>query len=151
MSTKRSDTVTDANGDAVFERIHEIMFLFRSLLQQTLRDEGEEVGGIAMKVLGFFARKPGATQIELVQHSGRDKGQVARLVKMLSERGLLQREASAAGRRSGLTLTEPGLVLHRRLQRQRAQLANKLAATLSAKERSRLNQLLERLKASLLA
>jgi hypothetical protein len=33
------------------------------------------------KVLGFFARHPGATQRDLAQHSGRDKAQLARLIK----------------------------------------------------------------------
>jgi DNA-binding MarR family transcriptional regulator len=151
LSTKQREHASEPGGETVFEQMHEIMFLFRSLLQQRLREDGGEIPGMALKVLGFFARHPGRTQRELVQHSGRDKGQVARLVKDLTERGLLQRSDATAGRRRVLELTDSGLVLHRRLQRQRSQLANKLIAGLSAHELAQLNRLLGKLKAPLLA
>lgn len=150
MSTRHTENAPEAAGEAVFEQMHEIMFLFRSLLLQRLREGGGEIPGMAMKVLGFFARHPGCTQMELVQHSGRDKGQVGRLVKDLTERGLLQRGDVSTGRRRGLKLTEQGQVMHRRLQRQWSQLANKLIAGLSAQEQAQLNRLLEKLKAPLL-
>jgi DNA-binding MarR family transcriptional regulator len=150
LSTKKTEAQSEVAGEAVFEHMHEIMFLFRSLLQQHLREDGGEIPGMAFKVLGFFARHPGSTQIELVQHSGRDKGQVARLVKALTERGLLQRGDAAAGKRRGLQLTETGMVMHRRLQRQKSQLANKLIGGLTAQELVQLNKLLMKLKAPLL-
>jgi DNA-binding MarR family transcriptional regulator len=128
LSTRQSESAQEPGGESVFEQMHEIMFLFRSLLQQRLREDGGDIPGMAVKVLGFFARHPGCTQMELVQHSGRDKGQVARLVKDLTGRGLLARGDATPGRRRGLELTEQGLVMHRRLQRQRSQLANKLIA-----------------------
>jgi DNA-binding MarR family transcriptional regulator len=109
LSTKKIEPAPEVAGETVFEHMHEIMFLFRSQLQQHLREDGGEIPGMALKVLGFFARHPGCTQMELVQHSGRDKGQVARLVKDLTERGLLQRGDAAKGRRRGLQLTETGL------------------------------------------
>jgi DNA-binding MarR family transcriptional regulator len=149
LSTKNQNAAEPA-GETVFEQMHEIMFLFRSLLQQRLREDGDEIPGMASKVLGFFARHPGCTQMKLVQHSGRDKGQVARLVKDLTERGFLQRGDAAMGQRRGLKLTEQGLVMHRRLQRQRSQLANKLIAGLSTQELGQLNKLLAKLKAPLL-
>lgn len=150
MSTKKIEPTSAVAGDAVFEHMHEIMFLFRSTLQQHLREDGGEIPGMALKVLGFFARHPGRTQMELVQHSGRDKGQVARLVKDLTERGLLQRGDATAGERRGLQLTENGLGVHRRLQRQKSQLANRLSGGLTAQELAQLNKLLIKLKAPLL-
>jgi len=105
---------------------------------------------MALKVLSFFARHPGSTQMQLVQHSGRDKGHVARLVKDLTERGLLDRGEATAGQRRGLALTENGELIYRRLQRQRALLANKLTSVLSPQEQAQLRRLLEKLKATLM-
>lgn len=150
MSTRQNENTPEPAGETVFEQMHEIMFLFRSLFQQRLREDGGDIPGMASKVLGFFARHPGRTQMDLVQHSGRDKGQVARLVKDLTERGLLQRGDATSGQRRGLHLTEQGVVMHRRLQRQRSQLANKLIAGLSTQELAQLNRLLAKLKAPLL-
>jgi DNA-binding MarR family transcriptional regulator len=150
LSTKKAEVPSDVTGESVFEHMHEIMFLFRSTLQQHLREDGGDIPGMALKVLGFFARHPGRTQMDLVQHSGRDKGQVARLVKDLTGRGLLQRSDAVAGERRGLQLTESGLGVHRRLQRQKSQLANKLSGGLSGQELTQLNKLLVKLKAPLL-
>jgi DNA-binding MarR family transcriptional regulator len=150
LSTRKIEHASELAGESVFEHMHEIMFLFRSQLQQHLREDGGDIPGMALKVLGFFARHPGCSQMELVQHSGRDKGQVARLVKDLTERGLLQRGDAAKGKRRVLQLTETGLGVHRRLQRQKSQLANKLIAGLSIQELAQLNKLLAKLKAPLL-
>lgn len=149
MSTESVENTSEATADAVFEQMHEIMFLFRSRLLQRLREDGGDIPGMALKVLGFFARQPGSTQMQLVQHSGRDKGQVARLVKDLTERGLLHAGDASAGPRRGLVLTERGKLMHRRLQRQRAQLANQLVCVLSPQEQAQLRRLLEKLKAPL--
>ncbi len=149
MSTKSVESVPEAAGDAVFEQMHEILFLFRSQLSQRLNKAGEDIPGMAWKVLAFYARHPGWTQMQLAEHSGRDKGQVARLVKQLCERGLLHRGGGTGGRR-GLALTEHGQVVYHRLQRQRAQLANKLTSALSPPEQMQLTRLLEKIKAPLM-
>jgi len=150
LSTRAVESFAESAGDAVFEQMHEIMFLFRAQLAQRLRDDGADIPAMALKVLGFFARHPGSTQMQLVQYSGRDKGQVARLVKDLTERGLLQRSEVAAAARRGLVLTEHGQLMHRRLQRQRGQLATKLTSALSPQEQAQLRKLLEKLKSPLM-
>jgi DNA-binding MarR family transcriptional regulator len=150
MSTKSVENAPEASGAAIFEQMHEIIFLFRSQFSQRLRDDGGEIPGMALKVLAFFADNPGSPQMQLVQHSGRDKGQVARLVKDLSERGLLHRTNTAPGKRRGLTLTDHGQLMQRRLHRQRAQLADKLTSALSPMEQTQLRRLLDKLKASLM-
>ena len=144
------ESVPDASGDAVFEQMHEILFLFRSQLSQRLNEAGEDIPGMAWKVLGFYGRHPGWTQMQLVEHSGRDKGQVARLVKRLCERGLLLRRDSSGGKRRGLALTTDGELVYRRLQRQRAQLASKLTSALSPPEQIQLRRLLAKIKAPLM-
>ena len=57
---------------------------------------------------------------------------------------------AAKGKRRVLQLTEAGLGVHRRLQRQKSQLANKLIAGLSTQELTQLNKLLAKLKTPLL-
>jgi DNA-binding MarR family transcriptional regulator len=69
------------------------------------------------KVLGFFARHPGATQRDLAQHSGRDKAQLARLIKSLRERGLLLAEEDGSDRRQVcLRLSDAGQAVQDTLQ-----------------------------------
>lgn len=139
----------DATGsEALFERLHELMFLFRSRLMQSLRDDPEGLAGMEVKVLRFFSHHPGATQSDLVQHSGRDKGQIARLVKTLIERGLLQPSATVQ-RRGALELTGAGLSLHQRLQRRRAEQADRIMSVLSSQERTQLDTILTRLQSAL--
>jgi DNA-binding MarR family transcriptional regulator len=150
VSTKKTSPVQPAAADGIFEQIHEVMFLFRSKLIETGKADGRGIGGMELRVLRFFDHRPGATQAELVQHSGRDKGQIARLIRILIERGWLQREV-AGKRNSGLILTEQGRLLQGQLHRHRAALANKYAAALGPAERMQLSALLQRLKAALSA
>jgi DNA-binding MarR family transcriptional regulator len=102
------------------------------------------------KVLGFFARHPGGTPSDLVAHSGRDKAQVARLIRGLRERGLLEAQADEADRRSTrLSLSEQGRVLYTTLHRNDGQLAEIALAGMSDGERSTLLDLLGRLRTNL--
>ena len=75
-------------AEAVIELVHVVMHQFRSRQFQALRDGAHDVTHMEAKVLGFFAHRPGATLSDLVAHSGRDKAQLARLVKGLREREL---------------------------------------------------------------
>lgn len=146
MSTKKNSH--EATGEMLFEQIHEVLSLFRSRLHERLRGEPGSVAGMEVRVLRFYARHPGASQSDLVQHSRRDKGQIARLVKSLIERGLLQRDAQA-GRRGGLELTAAGQALQSHLHQHHAELTHALGAALSAPERAQLAALLARLQLAL--
>ena len=87
-------------AEEVVESVHTVMHRFRSLQFQALKEGAHDLSHMEAKALGFFAARPGATQSELVQHSGRDKGQVARLIAGLRERGLLEAGADASDKRS---------------------------------------------------
>jgi DNA-binding MarR family transcriptional regulator len=102
------------------------------------------------KVLGFFARHPGATQSDLAQHSGRDKAQLARLIKGLRERGLLLAEADAADRRNvHLRLSDDGLQVQRSLRSATRELERQAVAGLHKAEREQLLSLLRRVQRNL--
>lgn len=90
---------------ALLESLHALMHQVRSLERAGLDDATHAEG----KALGFFGRRPGATASDLVGHSGRDKGQVARLLNGLKDKGLLRAEPDAQDRRvQRIHLTEAG-------------------------------------------
>ena len=145
---KQVDNVNrkDVPEDDVMELVHLLMHRFRSLQYEGLRD----VTHMESKVLGFFARRPGATQSDLVQHSGRDKAQVARLIKALRERGLLQAEADEHDRRNlRLTLTDEGQAVQRQLQQQAKRLRALAVAGLDAAKHRELVELLQHVRRNL--
>lgn len=141
-------------GGAAFERMHAILHLYRARQQRSLRDAGtdvpHELAHMETKALGYFARHPGATQRELVAHSGRDKAQVARLIGSLRERGLLDGEADPDDRRSTrLRLSSQGQAVYAALHRHDGVLAEAALAGFDATERATLLALLDRVRANL--
>lgn len=134
----------------VLERVHAIMHLFRSAQQRGLRAGPHDLAHMEIKVLGFFARRPGATQSDLAAHSGRDKAQLARLVRGLRERGLLDATADADDKRSTrLTLSQAGQEMYAALHRHDGALAEAALAGLDEAERASLLALLGRVRANL--
>ncbi|MFT3717206.1 MarR family winged helix-turn-helix transcriptional regulator [Pseudorhodoferax sp.] len=140
----------DPADDEVLELVHQVMHRFRARLFQALRQGPGALTHMESKVLGFFARRPGATQSDLIQHTGRDKAQLARLVKGLREAGLLDGEPDAQDRRSlRLRPTERGLALQRALHEQARRLQAEAVAGLSGEEQAQLLALLGRVRENL--
>ncbi len=136
--------------DDVLESIHAVMHQYRSQQFRVLRDGPHAVTHMESKVLGFFGRQPGATQSDLAQHSGRDKAQLARLIKGLRERGLLLAEADEVDRRNlRLTLSAEGQAVQRALQQQARRLGASAVAGFSEQERQTLLALLQRVRGNL--
>lgn len=136
--------------DDVLEATHAVMHAFRSRQYRVVRDGPHDLTHLEGKILGFFARHPGATQSEVVAHSGRDKGQLARLVATLKERGLLEARADENDRRNAcLHLTSAGRAVQQALNRQRRRLADVAVAGLTSEERRVLVALLERVRSNL--
>jgi len=139
-----------ALDEGVLGLIHTLMHQYRSLQYRFLRDGPHDITHMDGKVLGFFERHPGATQSDLAQRSGRDKAQLARLIKGLRERGLLDGVADAEDRRNiRLSLTEAGQALQQELARQASALSAQAVAGLAAPERAQLLALLQRVKRNL--
>lgn len=139
-----------ASAEDVLESIHRVMHRFRAGQYRALKDAGHELTHMDAKVLGFFARHPGATQKDLVAHAGRDKGQMARLIAGLKERGLLEAQPDEQDRRSiRLAPTVSGRRIHQALARQSRKLAESALLRLSADERAQLCALLERVDTGL--
>ncbi len=154
MMRKVVDTVNHRSegveGDDVLELVHAVMHDYRSAQYRFLKDGPHDITHMDGKVLGFFSRHPGSTQSDLAQHSGRDKAQLARLIKGLREKGLLEAEADEQDRRSvRLSISAEGRAVQRVLQQQARRLGEKAVTGLSETERRTLSALLRRVKANL--
>ena len=150
MDSASASAAKPSPAEAVIELVHAVMHQFRSRQYQVLRDGAHDVTHMDSKVMGFFARHPGATLSDLAAHSGRDKAQLARLVKGLRERELLTAEGDAADRRNvHLRLSEAGRAVQRALHGEAHALNTRAVDGLSAQEQAQLIDLLGRLKANL--
>jgi len=137
-------------AEAVIDLVHTVMHQFRSTQYRVLRDKAHDVTHMESKVMAFFARHGGATLSDLVAHSGRDKAQLAKLVKGLRERGLLDAETDAGDRRSvRLRLSTAGRAVQQALHAEARVLNERAVAGLSAAEQAQLVTLLTRVKANL--
>ena len=150
---KSVDIVNQTEGqsaETVVESIHSVMHLFRAQQYRALRDGPHELTTMESKVLGFFSRRIGATLSDLVSHTGRDKGQLARLIGGLRDRGLLEGKADEEDRRNlRLYLTADGTAIHRALHRQRQRLSSLAVEGLSANERQQMLALLDKVRVNL--
>jgi DNA-binding MarR family transcriptional regulator len=136
--------------DEVLELIHRVMHQYRSQQYQVLRDGPHAITHMESKVLHYYGHHPGATQNQLAQDSGRDKAQLARLIKGLREQGLLAGEADAADRRNvRLSLTADGRSVQGSLRQQARQLNAKAVAGMTAAEQQQLVALLQRVRDNL--
>ena len=146
---KTGDSVNHSSGpdEDVLELVHGVMHEYRTLQYRSLRDGPHDITHMEGKVLAFFGHHPGATQSDLAQHSGRDKAQLARLIKGLRERGLLGAEVDENDRRNvRLSLSAEGQALQRGLRQQAKRLATRALGGLDASEREQLLSLLHRLR-----
>ncbi|TWI61166.1 DNA-binding MarR family transcriptional regulator [Pseudoduganella lurida] len=143
-----TDPVTDAA--TVMETVHAIMHLYRARQFRTMRNGPHDLTHMESKALGYFARHPGATQSDLMAHSGRDKAQLARLVRGLRDRGLLEATVDEMDRRSThLHVTAEGKAISRALQRSGEVLAEVAVTGLDEAQRRQLLALLAQVKKNL--
>jgi DNA-binding MarR family transcriptional regulator len=141
---------TDPLAEDVFASIHTIMHLFRAEQYRVLREGRYGLTHMEGKILGFFIRHPGATLRDLVVHLQQDKGQLARLIRSLRERGLLETQTAVRDRRSvPLQATRDGRSIHQILQRQVRKLSELAVKGLNPDERHQLVALLGRVQSNL--
>jgi DNA-binding MarR family transcriptional regulator len=137
-------------AEAVFDAIHTLMHMYRSMQLRSLRGTGHELTHMEYKVLGFFAKHPGASQSELVTHSGRDKAQLARLMRGLRDKKLLDAQVDESDRRSArLHLTDEGLTVIQDMQALGAEVSNLAMTGMSDDESAQLLALLQRVRTNL--
>ena len=135
----------------IIESIHAFRRLFRALQHRALRDGPHpDLTPMESRVLRFLGRQSGATQSELVTHSVRDKGQMARLISALRDRGLVETRVDSSDRRvHRLYLTPEGVEIDDSAQRRRRVIARLAATGLDEAERQTLLDLLGRMRVNL--
>lgn len=144
------ETMDNVNRrDDVLELVHAVMHQVRARQHQELR-EGAELTPLEWRVLRFFGRNAGATQSDLAAHSGRDKAQLARLVKGLRDRGLLEVAEDEVDRRHvRVTLSSEGDTLYRKVKLLDRRLTTQAVAGLDAAQTKKLCELLEQVRDNL--
>lgn len=152
MSTKNSKpaAATGDLQDAVLEALQALVFGLKGQLRHGLGTESQALAPMEWRALQFFVRHPGASQSELVQHSGRDKAQIARLIKSLLGAGHLRAEPDPRDRRSQCLHPSPsGLALYQQLHQARRQVLARSLTGLDTEEQTQLLGLLQRLRQNL--
>jgi DNA-binding MarR family transcriptional regulator len=134
--------------DEVFEQLHALIHRFKSHLHHALRGADDDaLAPMEARALSFFARAPGSTASDLVQHSHRDKAQVTRLIKELHARGLLAGAPDPGDRRcQRLHLTELGHAMQRTMLQHRKRWTAMLVKDFSPEDREHLLTLLGRMR-----
>lgn len=114
-------------------------------MQRSLRDA--KLGLVAMeaRTLRFIAYHPGCTQNDIVRESGRDKAQIARIIKVLIERGEVQKTIPAGTNRHELDVTSVGKKTHESAEALRTVVAKSMVAGLAVEERTELERILRQL------
>lgn len=114
-ATSKSPSAQDDALRAVFVSFMHVFGAAQQRLKDRMRTDQAGPGPLHLRLLSLCVELPGSTQQQLADALGRDKGQVAHLIRDLSERGLVNRladpndarllrmHASAAGQRQAQT------------------------------------------------
>ncbi|HEU4851054.1 MAG TPA: MarR family transcriptional regulator [Telluria sp.] len=133
-------------GNAMLDLLNNLMYAVNGSLRADMEGAGIGLAPMEALALDFLQRNPGCTQADFVQHIGRDKAQVARMVKTLIERALVVSLPDEQDRRlNRLWLTQAGQALNRRATQLRGRLAEKMLEGFDAAKRARLARMLERM------
>lgn len=134
------------DDEALLELVHKVAHRLKRGTHEAIASDESGLSHMAARALRFFAHHPDATATDLVKHSGRDKGQIARVIGEVVERGLLERSAGAADRRShALSLTPAGRAVQRRVHQKGMGVATTMFASFDARERAQLADFLRRI------
>ena len=116
----------------------------QQLLKTRMQNDAEQgLGPLHLRALCLCQRNPGGSQQQLVQSLLRDKGQIARLIRELEERGLLVRTPDERDRRVWcLTVTPQGEEKCAWFSALEARVAQDLLGTLSPDDSALLGQVL---------
>ena len=133
----------------ILESLHLLVSVFHRRMHEAVREDGEGLAPMEARTLRFLAHHEGSTQRDMTQHTGRDKAQIARIVKTLLERGLVQSTPDPEdGRSQRLRLTAAGRAMQRRMQQHRARFEQALARGFDESEQAALVAQLDRMVAN---
>lgn len=141
-----------ADGVAVLDLLNSLAYTLNTRLRTQLEGEGVALAPLEAVALSYLQANPGCSQADFVQFLGRDKAQVARIVKPLIERALVVSIADGTDRRlNRLWLTEEGKAMQRKAGRARFLLAEAMMEGFDEKQRARVGKLLRKMAGSVQA
>ena len=123
-------------------------YRLRLAQQAVFRDFARSVQGLSPGRVGlliYIDANPGVTQSRLAEAARRDRSTMVGVLDQLESRGFVERRRGKDRRTNGLWLTRAGRALLARALRNIARHERRIAARLSAAERRRLLELLERI------
>lgn len=123
-------------------------YRLRLAQQAVFRDFASSVGELSpgrVGILLLLEANPGVTQSRLAHAVSLDRSTMVGVVDMLEGRGLIERRRGHDRRTKGLWLTDEGRALVARLKRRILAHERRVAAHLTAQERTQLLALLEKL------
>ena len=127
--------------------MHDLVHIYRAHMVRTLAAVEPGLTLNEVRALMFVGRHPGASQKELVAHSGADKAQVARMLGLLQDKGWLQSQPNADDKRSRcLRLSPQGVALHEALRQTRRGVAAQLLQGCDSATQARLLELLAQVR-----
>lgn len=127
----------------VFDAMHELMHAYRQRMRAALQDE---LTPNEVRALLFVGRHPMRTQKDLVEHSGNDKGQTARMLATLEEKGWLERVPHPQDARSRcLRLSSAGQAVFERMRERRRSITVQMLQGFSEEQQRVLQDFLERM------
>jgi len=133
----------------ILDRLHLLVSIFHRRMHEAVREDGDGLAPMEARTLRFLANHEGSTQRDMTQHTGRDKAQIARIVKALQERGLVDSTPDPDdGRSQRLRLTTAGRAMQRRMQQHRARFEQALAQGFDGAEQAALVAQLDRMVAN---
>jgi DNA-binding MarR family transcriptional regulator len=140
--------VENASSISTFVAFMTLFGSAQQVLKTRMQDEAEQgLGPLHLRALCLCWRNPGGTQQQLVQSMGKDKGQIARLIRELEERHFLVRTPDERDRRVWrLTITPEGEEKCQWFSAIEAQLATDMFGGLAIQEREQLEKVLNDLR-----
>ncbi|QIZ53014.1 MarR family transcriptional regulator [Dickeya zeae] len=142
----------DTLDTQTFELLGEVIHGVKQRLQESDALTQTGLAPFQARTLGLIARHPGQSQHFLAQYMGRDKAQIARLLKELETLRLITREPSPTDRRAQVvSLTKKGEDTHRLFAQARTELLQRAFVDVTAEECRQFARVLQKMKANLVA
>lgn len=130
----------------VFEAMHDLMHAYRRRMRAAVHAIQPDLTHNEVRALLFVGRHPMRTQSDLVEHSGADKAQIARMLNLLEERGLLERVPHPQDKRSRcLALSPAGQAVCETMRTSRRGVTQQMLQGFAQEEEQQLQALLMRL------
>jgi DNA-binding MarR family transcriptional regulator len=131
---------------ATFQAFMTLFGSVRQVMKSRLQDSARALGPVHLRALSLCQANPGWTQQQLGQAMGRDKGQIARLIRDLEAQAWLTRTPDAQdGRVWRLGVSVAGARACARFLAIEAEVAADLLGGLPTQEREQLQRVLESL------